>query len=277
MLDNLNDMQKEAVIYKDGPMLILAGAGSGKTKVLTTRIAYLINEYNVNPYNILAITFTNKAAKEMKERVCNIIGNDTPIIISTFHSFGVRILRENYNLLGYKSNFVIIDSDDSLTLIKKILKDMNIDPKTFNPYMIRNKISSSKNEFVSPEEYKKFVCNENDDIIYKVYKKYQEILFKNNSVDFDDLLILPIKLFKENEEVLQKYQERFKYILIDEYQDTNHAQYLLVKLTSEKYKNICVVGDNDQSIYGWRGANVQNILTFKDRYKDVKMVRWAQN
>ena len=277
MLDNLNDMQKEAVIYKDGPMLILAGAGSGKTKVLTTRIAYLINEYNVNPYNILAITFTNKAAKEMKERVCNIIGNDTPIIISTFHSFGVRILRENYNLLGYKSNFVIIDSDDSLTLIKKILKDMNIDPKTFNPYMIRNKISSSKNEFVSPEEYKKFVCNENDDIIYKVYKKYQEILFKNNSVDFDDLLILPIKLFKENEEVLQKYQERFKYILIDEYQDTNHAQYLLVKLTSEKYKNICVVGDNDQSIYGFRGSNYKNILNFEKDYKDCKVVILEQN
>ncbi len=276
MLENLNDVQKEAVMYKDGPMLVLAGAGSGKTRVLTTRVAYLINNYGVSPYNILAITFTNKAAKEMKERVVNLIG-DTSIIISTFHSFGVRILRENYDVLGYKSNFVIMDSDDTLTLIKKILKDMNIDPKVFSPYMIRNKISSSKNEFIMPEEYKKFVCNEEDDVVYKVYCKYQEVLFKNNSLDFDDLLILPIKLFKNHPDILAKYQERFKYILIDEYQDTNHAQYLLVKMISAKYKNICVVGDDSQSIYMFRGANYKNILNFEKDYKDCKIIKLEQN
>ena len=276
MLENLNDMQKEAVMYKDGPMLVIAGAGSGKTKVLTTRIVYLINNYNVSPYNILAITFTNKASKEMKERVDNLIG-DTPVIISTFHSFGVRILRENYEVLGYKSNFVIMDSDDTLTLIKKILKEMNVDPKAFSPYMIRNKISSAKNEFIMPSDYQKFVCSEADDIVYKVYKKYQELLFKNNSLDFDDLLILPIKLFNEHPDILAKYQERFKYILIDEYQDTNHAQYLFVKMISAKYRNICVIGDNDQSIYMFRGANYKNILNFEKDYKDCKVFMLEQN
>ena len=229
ILDNLNNEQKEAVLHKDGPLLILAGAGSGKTRVLTTRIAYLIQEYNINPYNILAITFTNKAAKEMKDRIETIIGK-TSLIASTFHSYGVRILRENYNRLGYSSNFNIMDSEDTLTLIKKIIKDLGYDPKMFSPYMIKNKISSCKSEFIMPDEYKSFVHNEEDDVVYKVYIKYQEILFKNNAVDFDDLLILPIKLFKENHQILEKYQERFKYILIDEYQDTNKAQYLLVKL-----------------------------------------------
>ena len=276
MLENLNEQQIEAVKYKDGPLLVLAGAGAGKTRVLTTRIAYLIKNYGISPYNILAITFTNKAAKEMKERITNLVG-DTNMIISTFHSFGVKILRENYTELGYSNNFIIMDSDDSLTLIKKILKDMNIDPKTFNPYMIRNKISSCKNEYMLPEEYKKFVCNEEDDIVYKVYKKYQEILFKNNSVDFDDLLILPIKLFTEHKDILEKYQERFKYILIDEYQDTNRVQYLLTKMISAKYKNICVIGDNDQSIYMFRGANYKNILNFEKDYKDCKTVMLEQN
>ena len=207
MLENLNDKQKEAVLHKDGPLLILAGAGSGKTRVLTTRIAYLIKEHDISPYNILAITFTNKAANEMKERLIKLVGNNIPTTC-TFHSFGVKILRENYKLLGFTSNFNIMDSDDTLTLIKKILKEMGLDPKTFSPYMIRNKISSCKNEFVMPDEYKKFVCCEEDDVIYKVYSRYQDILFKNNSVDFDDLLILPIKLFMNNEDVLEHYQER---------------------------------------------------------------------
>ena len=276
MLKNLNNMQKEAVITTDGPVLILAGAGSGKTKVLTTRIAYLINECNINPRNILAITFTNKAANEMKERIEKMVGK-TNIQASTFHSFGVKLLRENYDRLGYEKNFNIMDSEDSLTLVKKILKDLNIDPKTFSPYMIRNKISSNKNEFIMPEEYKKFVLSEEDDIVYKVYKKYQEILEKNNSVDFDDLLILPIKLFNENKDVLEKYQEQYKYILIDEYQDTNHAQYLIVKLLSSKYKNICVCGDNDQSIYGFRGANYKNILNFEKDYPNCKTIMLEQN
>ena len=276
MLKNLNNTQNEAVITTDGPVLILAGAGSGKTKVLTTRIAYLINECNINPRNILAITFTNKAANEMKERIEKMVGK-TNIQASTFHSFGVKLLRENYDRLGYNKNFNIMDSEDSLTLVKKILKDLNIDPKTFSPYMIRNKISSNKNEFVMPDEYKKFVSNEEDDIVYKVYKKYQEILEKNNSVDFDDLLILPIKLFNENKDVLEKYQEQYKYILIDEYQDTNHAQYLIVKLLSSKYKNICVCGDNDQSIYGFRGANYKNILNFEKDYPNCKTIMLEQN
>ena len=275
MLENLNEMQKQAVMHKDGPLLILAGAGSGKTKVLTTRIAYLISE-GVPASNILAITFTNKAAGEMKERIEKLIGKSS-ITASTFHSFGVRILRENYEKLGYKNNFVIMDSDDSLTLIKKIIKDLGYDPKKFSPYMIKNKISSSKNEFIMPDEYKKFVHSEDDDIIYKVYKKYQEILYKNNSVDFDDLLILPIKLFKTYKEVLDYYQEKYKYILIDEYQDTNYAQYILIKLLSKKYKNLCVVGDNDQSIYMFRNADYRNILNFENDYKDAKVIMLEQN
>ena len=276
MLDGLNNEQKEAVMYKDGPLLILAGAGSGKTKVLTTRIAYLIREYGINPYNILAITFTNKAALEMKTRIEKMIGS-TSLICSTFHSFGVRILRENCEKLGYASNFNIMDSDDVLTLIKKILKELNYDSKTFNPYMIRNKISSCKNEFVMPNEYKKFVRSEEEDVIYKVYVRYQEILLKNNAVDFDDLLILPIKLFNENPIILDKYQDRFKYVLIDEYQDTNHAQYLLIKMISAKYKNLCVVGDDSQSIYLFRGANYKNILNFEKDYKDCKTILLEQN
>lgn len=276
MLENLNEMQKKAVTHKDGPLLILAGAGSGKTKVLTTRIAYLIKEEGVNPENILAITFTNKAAGEMKERIEKLIGK-TNLQASTFHSFGVKILRENYDKLGYKNNFVIMDSDDSLTLVKKIIKDLGYDPKRFSPYMIRNKISSNKAEFVMPEEYKKFVHCEEDDIVYKVYKKYQEILFKNNSVDFDDLLILPLKLFKENPEVLNYYQEKYRYILIDEYQDTNQAQYLIVKSLAEKYKNIACVGDNDQSIYAFRGANYKNILNFEKDYPTAEIIMLEQN
>lgn len=204
MLESLNDYQKEAVLHKEGPLLILAGAGSGKTRVLTTKIAYLIKEYDVDARNILAITFTNKAAKEMKTRIEELIGK-TSIQASTFHSFGVKILKENCEKLGYKSNFIILDSDDSLTLVKKILKDFNLDPKRFSPYMIRNKISSNKNELIMPDDYKKFVYNEEDDVVYKVYKKYQEILKQNNSLDFDDLLILPIALFKKNPDVLAYY------------------------------------------------------------------------
>lgn len=275
MLNNLNDMQKKAVMHKDGPLLILAGAGSGKTKVLTTRIAYLIKE-GISPENILAITFTNKAAKEMKERIEVLVGK-TNLLASTFHSFGVRLLRENYEKLGYKNNFVIMDSDDSLTLVKKIIKDLGYDPKRFSPYMIRNKISSNKSEFIMPEEYKSFVHGEEDDLVYKVYKKYQEILFKNNSVDFDDLLILPIRLFEENPDVLKYYQEKYKYILVDEYQDTNEAQYLLIKLLAKKYRNLACVGDNDQSIYAFRGANYKNILNFEKDYPDAEVIMLEQN
>ena len=277
-IDLLNEQQKEAVLYNEGPLLVLAGAGSGKTKVLTTKIAYLIKEMNVDPYSILAITFTNKAAKEMKDRVENIIGEVSKYIqISTFHSFGLRLLRENCKVLGYDHNFVIMDSDDSLTVIKKILKEMNLDPKVYNPRAIRNKISSCKNELITPEMYERYATSEYEKIILDVYKKYVNKLEKNNSVDFDDLLILPIKLFKDYPSILQKYQERFKYILIDEYQDTNEAQYILTKMLSAKYRNITVVGDDFQSIYSFRGANYKNILNFEKDYKDTKLVLLEQN
>lgn len=277
-LEYLNDRQKEAVLYGDGPLLILAGAGSGKTSVLTKRVAYLIKERNVSPKNIVAITFTNKAAKEMKERIIKEVGKEGyDIQISTFHSFGLRIIKENYEKLGYEKNFTIIDSDDSLTVVKKILKEMGIDPTRFNPKFIKNQISSCKNEMVTPEKYKNLVNDELSDITYKVYKKYQDTLLRNNSLDFDDLLIKPIELFNKYKEVLENYQELFKYVFIDEYQDTNEAQYILSKMISAKYKNICVVGDDAQSIYSWRGANFKNILNFEKDYKNAKVILLEQN
>lgn len=277
-LDYLNDRQKEAVLAGDGPLLILAGAGSGKTSVLTTKVAYLIKEKGIDPKNIVAITFTNKAAKEMKERIIKLVGSiGYDIQISTFHSFGLRIIKENYIKLGYGKNFTIIDSDDSLTVIKKILKDMNIDTTRCNPKFIKNQISSAKNEMVTPEKYQSLVNDEISDITYKVYKKYQETLLRNNSLDFDDLLIKPTQLFSKHPDVCEQYQELFKYIFIDEYQDTNEAQYLLSKMISAKYKNICVVGDDSQSIYSWRGANFRNILNFEKDYKDAKVILLEQN
>lgn len=277
-LDYLNDRQKEAVLYGDGPLLILAGAGSGKTSVLTARVAYLIKERGVDPRSIVAITFTNKAAKEMKDRIIKEVGSiGYSIQISTFHSFGLRIIKENHNLLGYDRNFTILDSDDSLTVIKKILKDMNIDSKRCNPKFIKNRISSCKNEMITPDKYRAFVNDEVSDIIYKVYKKYQETFLRNNSLDFDDLLVKPIELFTKHPDVLASYQEMFKYIFIDEYQDTNEAQYTLSKMISAKYKNICVVGDDAQSIYSWRGANFKNILNFEKDYKDAKVILLEQN
>lgn len=278
MIKSLNDKQKDAVLNTDGPLLILAGAGSGKTKVLTTKIAYLISEIGISPESILAITFTNKAAKEMKERVLKYLGPIAyKIQISTFHSFGLSILREYYDELGFTKNFTILDSDDSLTIVKKIIKDMNKDPKIYNPKTIRNKISSAKNEMISPEDYEKYVQTEYDQIVHKVYKKYQDKLAINNSVDFDDLLMLPIYLFYINPNILKQYQERFKYVLIDEYQDTNHAQYLLTKMISAKNRNLCVVGDNDQAIYSFRGANYKNILNFEKDYPDCKTILLEKN
>ena len=254
-LDYLNDRQKEAVLYGDGPLLILAGAGSGKTSVLTKRVAYLI-----------------------KERIIKEVGKEGyDIQISTFHSFGLRIIKENYEKLGYEKNFTIIDSDDSLTVVKKILKEMGIDSTRFNPKFIKNQISSCKNEMVTPEKYKNLVNDELSDITYKVYKKYQDTLLRNNSLDFDDLLILPIKLFRNYPRVLEEYQDRYKYILIDEYQDTNEAQYTFSKLLSAKYRNIFVVGDNDQAIYAFRGANYKNILNFEKDYPEAKTILLEEN
>ena len=277
-IENLNKQQKEAVLYNEGPLLVLAGAGSGKTKVLTTKIAYLIEELEIAPYNILAITFTNKAAKEMKDRVFSLVGELAKYIqISTFHSFGLRLLRENCAVLGYDNNFVIMDSDDSLSVIKKILKENNYDPKMYNPRAIRNKISNCKNELISPSAYENYTTSDFDQVACEVYKRYVDKLQKNNSVDFDDLLILPIRLFKENNEILEKYQEKYKYILIDEYQDTNKAQYILAKMLSSKYQNIMVVGDDFQSIYSFRGANYKNILNFEKDYQNKKTILLYQN
>ena len=276
-LENLNDKQKKAVTNIDGAMLILAGAGSGKTKVLTTKIAYLI-EKGIEPFNILAITFTNKAANEMKTRVNDLIGGKANNIqISTFHSFGLSIIKKYYEKLGYKSNFTIIDADDSQVSIKKIVKDMNLDPKYYNPKNIKNRISSAKNELMGPDDLEKYSNSDFDDIVIKVYRRYQEKLMSNNSLDFDDLLMLPIILFRKNGEILNCYQERFKYILIDEYQDTNRVQYILTKMLSAKYGNICVVGDPDQSIYGFRGSNYKNILNFEKDYKNCKTILLEQN
>ena len=272
-LDNLNKEQKEAVIHIDGPMLVLAGAGSGKTKVLTSRIAYLI-ENGVNPRNILAITFTNKAAKEMKDRVINLIGPSANYIqISTFHSLGLKMIKENYNVLGYDKNFTILDSDDTLTVVKKIIKEMNLNPQFYNAKAIRNKISSAKNELMSVSEFSHV---EFDKVIVRIFEKYNKILKVNNSVDFDDLLVLPIQLLN-NSEVLERYQELYKYILIDEYQDTNEAQYKFTKKLASKYKNLFVVGDNDQAIYAFRGANFKNILNFEKDYPNCKTILLEEN
>ena len=277
-LGSLNNKQKEAVLYNDGPLLIIAGAGAGKTKTLTTKIAYLIEEENVHPYNILAITFTNKAAKEMKDRIHLLIGDEAKKIqVSTFHSFGLKLLRENYDQLGYDANFVIMDSDDSLTVVKKILKDMNLDPKIYNPRAIRNKISSCKNEMMSPEAYEKYAVSDYEKVVHQVYKKYETKLQRNNSVDFDDLLLLPIELFKKNPDTLNKYQDLYKYLLIDEYQDTNEAQYILTKLLCAKNRKITCVGDDSQSIYSFRGANYKNILNFEKDYPDAKTILLEEN
>ena len=277
-LEELNERQREAVLYNDGPLLIIAGAGAGKTKTLTTKIAYLIEKENVAPENILAITFTNKAAKEMKDRLFKTIGQTAKYLqVSTFHSFGLKLLRENYDALGYDKNFVIMDSDDSLTVVKKIIKDIGYDPKIYNPRAIRNKISSCKNEMTSPEAYERYAASDFEKVVQEVYAKYEKKLQRNNSVDFDDLLLLPIELFKKNPDILNKYQDLYQYILIDEYQDTNEAQYILTKMLSAKNRKITCVGDDSQSIYSFRGANYKNILNFEKDYKDAKTILLEQN
>lgn len=275
LLDNLNENQLEAVKIIDGPALVIAGAGSGKTKVLTTRIANLILN-NVLSSNILAITFTNKAAKEMKERLEALVPNNYAFV-GTFHSFGLKIIRENAEKLNLMRNFTILDSDDVTSLIKKIMKKNGYDIKDVAPGYVRNRISFIKNEMLSNEEIEKFFNTPPEKIAYQIYKDYQETLKKNNSVDFDDLLLLPVKLFRENKEILEKYQDKYKYILIDEYQDTNEVQYRLTKLLAKKYKNIFIVGDPNQSIYAFRYANFKNILNFEKDYPGAKVISLNQN
>ncbi len=274
-LTNLNDLQKEAVCHKEGPCLVIAGAGSGKTKVLTTRIAYLIQS-GVSSYRILAITFTNKAAKEMKERLLRMT-DECDAFVGTFHSFGLRILRENIFTLGLTRNFTILDTDDVSSLIKKILKEKGYDPKEVSPSYIRNRISFIKNEMLSDEEVEKFFQSDLEKIAFDVYKEYQQKLKKNNSVDFDDLLRLPVMLFRSHSDILEHYQEKYQYILIDEYQDTNEVQYQLVKLLAKKHQNLFVVGDPDQSIYQFRGANYKNILNFEKDYPMTKVISLEDN
>ena len=274
-LNTLNDEQKKAVMHLSGPCLVLAGAGSGKTRVLTTRIAYLIDN-GIPSYNILAITFTNKAAKEMKDRVEALVpGNYT--YVGTFHSLGVRILRENCKECGLESNFTILDSDDVLSLIKRIMKNKEIDPKEISPSYVRNRISFIKNENLSSREIDNLFNTVAEKRVLEIYQTYQELIHKNNSVDFDDLLVLPVELFKKCPEVLDKYQEKFKYILVDEYQDTNEVQYQFNKLLAGKYRNLFVVGDANQSIYGFRNANFRNILNFEKDYKDAYVVTLESN
>ncbi len=277
--DTLNPMQQEAVYYTEGPLLILAGAGSGKTRVLTHRIAWLIDEVGVNPWNILAITFTNKAAGEMRERVDNIVGfGSEQIWVSTFHSACVRILRRFADTLGYERNFVIYDTDDSKSVMKEICKRLNIDTKIYKERALLAAISSAKNEMVTASEY---ALNAAGDFgkqrVAEVYREYEKALLKNNAMDFDDLLVKTVEVLRNNEDARNYYQERFKYIMVDEYQDTNTVQFRLVSLLAGKYRNLCVVGDDDQSIYKFRGANIYNILNFEKEFPDAKVIKLEQN
>lgn len=277
--DTLNEQQKEAVLHTEGPLLILAGAGSGKTRVLTHRIAYLIEEKGVNPWNILAITFTNKAAGEMRERVDNLVGfGSESIWVSTFHSMCVRILRRYIDLLGFDTNFTIYDTDDQKTLMKDICKLLQIDTKLFRERSLLAAISQAKNELVTPEEFR--IQAQGDfsrQKIASVYEEYEKQMRANNALDFDDLLVKAVQLFQTQADVLDYYQERFRYIMVDEYQDTNTVQFELVRLLSAKYRNLCVVGDDDQSIYKFRGANIRNILDFEQVFPDAKVIKLEQN
>lgn len=275
LLKNLNKEQIEAVKTIDGPVLVMAGAGSGKTKVLTTRIAYLIEE-GIPSYNILAITFTNKAAAEMRDRVSNLIG-DVASFIGTFHSLGVRIIRENHDILGLPNNFTIIDSDDTNTIIKKLLKEMNLDSKQYSPSYVRNRISFIKNQMLTDGELDRLFNTPMDKVVVEVYHRYNNKLKTSASVDFDDLLLLPVNLFKEHKDILEYYQDKYRYILIDEYQDTNPVQYKLSVMLSNKYKNIFVVGDMNQSIYAFRQADFRNISNFEKDFKGAKVIKLEHN
>ncbi|MCA0984348.1 DNA helicase PcrA [Halobacillus yeomjeoni] len=278
LIKGLNEQQRNAVTHTEGPLLIMAGAGSGKTRVLTHRIAYLLSEKDVSPRNILAITFTNKAAREMKDRVESLVGKDgEKIWMSTFHSMCVRILRRDIDRIGYDRNFSILDSSDQLSVIKQVLKEFNLDPKKWDPRAMLGAISNSKNELMTAEDYEKQAGNMHEEQIAKIYKGYQKKLRKNQSLDFDDLIMQTLSLFDQVPEVLEYYQRRFQYIHVDEYQDTNHAQYQLVKHLASRYQNLCVVGDSDQSIYAWRGADIQNILNFESDYPKARTILLEQN
>ncbi|WP_141604085.1 DNA helicase PcrA [Terrilactibacillus laevilacticus] len=278
LLDGLNPQQLKAVKHSEGPLLLMAGAGSGKTRVLTHRIAHLILEKDIAPWNVLAITFTNKAAKEMKNRITSLVGplaND--IWVSTFHSMCVRILRRDIDRIGINRNFSILDTTDQLSVIKNILKDKNIDSKKFTPRSILGTISSAKNDLKTAKDFDKVAVGPYEEVVRDVYQDYEKRLRKNHSLDFDDLIMTTIHLFQEVPETLEYYQRKFQYIHVDEYQDTNRAQYLLVNMLSDRFKNLCVVGDSDQSIYKWRGADIQNILSFEEDYPNAEVILLEQN
>ncbi|MEN1938430.1 DNA helicase PcrA [Paenibacillus sp. 102] len=280
LLNGLNPEQQKAVQTTNGPLLLMAGAGSGKTRVLTHRIAYLLGEKGVAPWNVLAITFTNKAAREMRERIDTLVGPEAEDIwISTFHSMCVRILRRDIDRIGINRNFTILDASDQLTVVKKIMKERNIDPKKFDPRSILGGISNAKNELLSADKYAKqiSIADPFEKLTSDVYTEYQKRLLKNNSLDFDDLIMTTIQLFDRIPEVLEFYQRKFQYIHVDEYQDTNRAQYILVNKLAARFKNLCVVGDSDQSIYRWRGADISNILSFEKDYENAQVILLEQN
>ena len=279
LLDKLNDKQREAASYTDGPLLILAGAGSGKTRVLTYKIAYLLEQNIVKPWEILAITFTNKAAKEMKERVLSLVEeNANDIWLGTFHSVCVRILKREIELLGYTRDFNIFDELDKEKVIKEVLKKLNISDKEYPVSYIKYEISRAKDSMKGPEEYASEVASDfRRKKVAQIYTVYQDLLKKNNSIDFDDIIMLTVKIFLNNPDRLNYYQNKFKYILVDEYQDTNKIQFLLISLLSSAHGNICVVGDESQSIYGFRGADISNILNFEKEFPNAKIVKLEEN
>ena len=299
LLDNLNEKQVEAVTHFTGPLLVIAGAGSGKTRALTARIAYLIEEKGVSPWNILAVTFTNKAATEMRNRIIKLIAKENEIqlmnnfgdligagdfgeridlpTIGTFNSVCVRILRKNIHLLDYENSFAIYDTTDQQILVKRVMDEMGIDSKRVNPKAVLSHISNAKNQLIGAEEYRNFSSDYFSEKVAEIYPLYQKSLRQNNALDFDDIIMKTVELFQKFPDILDKYQEKFKFISIDEYQDTNKAQYVLIKLLAEKYRNICVIGDVDQSIYGWRGATIQNILDFEKDYQETHVVVLEQN
>ena len=276
-LENLNDKQREAAMYTEGALLILAGAGSGKTSTMTRRIAYLVDEKGVSPYNILAVTFTNKAAREMEERVEEILGSNSRMWIMTFHAACLRMLRMDGDRLGYTNSFAVYDPVDQKSIVKNLLKEYEIDEKKFTPNSILSNISKAKEQEIGPREFEENAGDFRDETVAKVYGGYERILSRNNAMDFDDLILNAVRLLKENPDVLEKYQERFRYIMVDEYQDTNQLQYKLISLLAKKYGNICVVGDDDQCIYQWRGADIRNILNFEKEFPKAKVVKLEQN
>ena len=275
-LNKLNDKQQEAVRCIDGPLLIIAGAGSGKTSTMTHRIAYMI-EQGISPYKILAVTFTNKAANEMRERIEDLCGEIHGMWVMTFHAMCLRMLRKNAGVIGYDKNFVIYDTADQKTLVRNVCKELNLDSKEFKPAYIASVISDKKEQGVTPQEFAENAIGMKNKLLARAYQMYEKALRDNNAMDFDDLLLNTLRMFKADESVLLEYSDRFEYIMVDEYQDTNHIQYQLVKLLSQRHGNICVVGDDDQCIYEWRGADITNILNFEKDFKNAKLIKLEQN